>query len=130
MKKMMFTLAMIMGLGTTVAFADNAQTSNIAPCSAIAQTADEFTPIELKDLPQAVLDGITQNFPGSTAKSAAVATDEATHTTIYKITLTSANGNEQTALLSDKGEVINPNEPTEAEEATETCEETAFCDAI
>ncbi len=124
MKKMMFTLAMVMGLGTTVAFADNAQTSDSATSMTLIQAADEFTPIDLKDLPQAVQDGIAKNFPGSTAKDAAVATDEATQTSTYKITLTDANGNEQTALLSDKGEVINP-DGAATEEATETTEETA-----
>ncbi len=122
MKKMMFTLAMVMGLGTTVAFAGNAQTqtTDAANSTVLALTADEFTPIELTELPQAILYGIANNFPGKTAKDAAASTDEATKTSIYKITLIDENGNEQTALFSDKGEVINPTTAASTEETAET----------
>ncbi len=103
MKKIMFTLAMVMGLGTTVAFADNTKTTETA---AIAQVADEFTPVELKDLPQAVQEALTKNFPETTAKAAAVSKNEETQTATYKVTLQDAEGNEQTVLLTDKGEVL------------------------
>ena len=121
MKKMMFTLAMVMGLGTSVAFADNVPTT---ACTAVAQVADEFTPIELKDLPQAVQDGLAKKFAGCIVKAAAVSTDKETQTSTFKVTLADVEGNEQTVLISDKGELVT------ASETAEGGEETAFCDAI
>ncbi len=112
MKKMIFTLAMVMGLGTSVAFADNVPTT---ACTAVAQVADEFTPIELKDLPQAVQEGIAKNFPGSTTKAAAVSTDEETQTSKFKVTLADAEGNEKTVLFSDQGQLITSCEPAESD---------------
>ena len=105
MKKMMFTLAMVMGLGTTVAFANNTYTAEDVKTST-TQVADEFTPVELKDLPQAVQESLAKNFPGATAKTAAVSTNEESQTSTYKITLEDAEGNESTVLLSDKGDVL------------------------
>ena len=105
MKKMMFTLAMVMGLGTTVAFANNAYTAEDEKAT-VTQVADEFTPVEVKDLPQAVQESLAKNFPGATIKAAAVSTDEATQTATYKVTLEDAEGNESTVLLSDKGDVL------------------------
>ena len=105
MKKMMFTLAMVMGLGTSVAFAGNAYIAD-SDNPTVTQTADEFTPVELKDLPQAVQESLAKNFPCATAKAAAVSTNEETQTSTYKITLEDAEGNEQIVLLSDKGDVL------------------------
>ena len=101
MKKMIFTLAMVMGLGTTVAFADNVNT-NVE----VTTPADEFTPVELKDLPQAVQETLAKDFANQTVKEAAVAVNEEAGTSTYKVTLTGEDGNETTVLLTDKGEVL------------------------
>lgn len=106
MKKMMFTLAMVMGLGTTVAFADKAKTRENTSCYEVTQMDDNYTPIDLDDLPEEVVASIAENFPGSTPKSAAVSTDEETQTVTYKVTLEYEEGSEQTVLLSDKGDVL------------------------
>ena len=72
MKKMIFTLAMVLGLGSTVAFADNVNT-NVE----VTTPADEFTVIEVKELPQAVQDTLTKDFANQVVKAAAVAVNEA-----------------------------------------------------
>lgn len=49
MKKFFVAVALVMGLGTTVAFAENL-TSGVETVMAV----NDFTPIEVKDLPAAV----------------------------------------------------------------------------
>lgn len=105
MKKMMFTLAMVMGLGTTVAFANNVYSADDDKTTT-TQVANDFTPVELKDLPMEVQESLAKNFPGATLKTAAVSADEETQTATYKVTLEDAEGHETTVLLSDKGDVI------------------------
>ena len=101
MKKMIFTLAMILGLGTSVVFADHINT-NVE----ITASADEFTPIELKDLPQDVQDTLAKDFANQTIKSASVSVNEEAETSTFKVTLTNEDGTETTILLSDKGEIL------------------------
>ena len=65
-----------MGLGTTVAFAGNL-TSGVETVMAV----NDFTPIEVKDLPAAITEAIAKNFAESIVKEAAVeATEEGDHT--------------------------------------------------
>ena len=67
MKKFFVAVALVMGLGTTVAFAENL-TSGVETVMAV----NDFTPIEVKDLPAAVTEAIAKNFAESTVKEAAV----------------------------------------------------------
>ena len=60
-----------MGLGTTVAFAENL-TSGVETVMAV----NDFTPIEVKDLPAAVQEAITKNYAEATIKEAAVEAKE------------------------------------------------------
>lgn len=101
MKKMIFTLAMFLGLGTSVAFADNVQSK-----VEVTAPTDEFTPVELKDLPQAVQEALAKSFASQTIKDAAVAVNEEAGTSTYKVTLVGEDGTETTVLLSDKGEIL------------------------
>ena len=57
MKKFFVAVALVMGLGTTVAFAENL-TSGVETVMAV----NDFTPIEVKDLPAAVTEAIAKNF--------------------------------------------------------------------
>ena len=57
MKKIFVAVALVMGLGTTVAFAENL-TSGVETVMAV----NDFTPIEVKDLPAAVQEAITKNY--------------------------------------------------------------------
>ena len=62
MKKFFVAVALVMGLGTTVAFAENL-TSGVETVMAV----NDFTPIEVKDLPAAVTEAIAKNFALSSA---------------------------------------------------------------
>ena len=100
MKKSFVAVALVMGLGTTVAFAENL-TSDVETVMAV----NDFTPIEVKDLPAAVQEAITKNYAESTIKEAAVeANEDGTET--YKVVLTDEEGTESTVLFSESGEVL------------------------
>ena len=63
MKKLFVAVALVMGLGTSVAFAENFHASVDS-----VNIVNEFKPIEVKDLPQAVLDAVTKDSAGTDAK--------------------------------------------------------------
>ena len=100
MKKLFVAVALVMGLGTTVAFAGNL-TSGVETVMAV----NDFTPIEVKDLPAAVQEAITKNYAESTIKEAAVEANE-DGTKTYKVVLTDKEGTESTVLFSESGEVL------------------------
>ena len=100
MKKVLVAVALVMGLGTTVAFAENL-TSGVETVMAV----NDFTPIEVKDLPAAVQEAITKNYAESTIKEAAVEANE-DGTKTYKVVLTDEEGTESTVLFSESGEVL------------------------
>ena len=105
MKKLLVALAMIMGMGTSFVFA---QVPVETP--AVEQTPqdpkDEFTKVEVKDLPQAVVDALGKNYPGAIIKEAFVSEKETGK--IYKVTLIvtkeDQSTEEMTVLLNEKGE--------------------------
>ena len=53
MKKVLVAVALVMGLGSSVAFAQNAENANAVVATAQAPQ-DEYTKIEVKDLPAVV----------------------------------------------------------------------------
>ena len=55
--KIFVAVALVMGLGTSVAFAENFHASVDS-----VNIVNEFKPIEVKDLPQAVLDAVTKDY--------------------------------------------------------------------
>ena len=93
MKKFFVAVALVMGLGTTVAFAENL-TSGVETVMAV----NDFTPIEVKDLPAAVTEAIAKNFAESTVKEAAVEAAE--------VVLTDKEGTESTVFFNEKGEIL------------------------
>ena len=93
MKKSFVAVALVMGLGTTVAFAENL-TSGVETVMAV----NDFTPIEVKDLPAAVTEAIAKNFAESTVKEAAVEAAEDGSKT-YQVVLTDKEGTESTVFL-------------------------------
>ena len=101
MKKLFVAVALVMGLGTSVAFANNFMVMESAAVTMI----NDFTPIEVKDLPAAVQEAIAKNYAESTIKEAAVeAKEDGTKT--YKVVLTDKEGTESTILFSESGEVL------------------------
>ena len=85
---------LVMGIGTSV-FAYNMNPASIETVT----TVNDFTPIEVKDLPAAVQEAITKNYADLTIKEASVeAKEDGTKT--YKVVLTDKEGTESTVLFS------------------------------
>lgn len=101
MKKLFVAVALVMGLGTSVAFANNFMVMDSETLTMI----NDFTPIEVKDIPAAVQEAITKNYAESTIKEAAVEAKEDGAKT-YKVVLTDKEGTESTVLFSESGEVL------------------------
>ncbi|MBU3839338.1 hypothetical protein [uncultured Bacteroides sp.] len=101
MKKVFFALALVMGLGTTVAFASNLSSTEVTTVTNV----NDFTPVEVKDLPKAVQDVLANSYKDFTIKAAAVETAE-DGTSVYQITLVNAEGEESVVLFNEKGEVV------------------------
>ena len=94
MKKLFLAVALVMGLGTSVAFANN-MVSDVE----IVTMINEFKPIDIKELPQAVQDAIKENY----SEAAVEVAEDGTKT--YKVTLVDAAGTENPVLFNEKGEV-------------------------
>lgn len=101
MKKLFVAVALVMGVGTTVAFAADNQTTAVS----VAVAVNDFVPVEVDDLPQTVKDTLAKDYADYMVKEAAVeANEDGTQT--YKVTLTAQDDTEQTVLLSENGEVL------------------------
>lgn len=101
MKKLFVAVALVMGVGATVAFAADNQTT----AASVAVAVNDFVPVEVDDLPQAVKDTLAKDYADYMVKEAAVeANEDGTQT--YKVTLTAQDDTEQTVLLSENGEVL------------------------
>lgn len=99
MKKVLFAVALVMGLSSSAAFANN-----MASDIEIVAMVNEYKPIDVKELPQAVVDTIKKDYAESTVKDAAVEVSEDGIKT-YKVTLVDAAGTESAVLFNEKGEV-------------------------
>lgn len=98
MKKFFIAAALVMGLGTSAAFAEN---QNMA--TEIVTLTNEYKPIEVKDLPQAVQDTIKKDYAEQTIKEASV--EETENGKTYKVVLTDQEGTETTVVFNENGEV-------------------------
>lgn len=105
MKKVLVAVAMIMGMGTA------AMANSLNNPMTIVMQVNDFTPIEVADLPQAVQDALAKDFAEKTIKEAAVETAE-DGTKTFKVTLTDAAGAESIVLFNEKGEVVSEKEAT------------------
>ena len=101
MKKLFAAVALIMGMGTSLALADTT-TCFMLPTVIVAE---DYTQIELKYVPQAITDAIAKNYKGNTIKEAYIKTAE-DETKTYKIILIDAEDTETTVLFNDKGEEV------------------------
>ena len=98
MKKLFFVAAMTLSLGTA-AFATTVDTNDMMT----VQVMDDFVPVKLEEVPQAVVDAA---YPEQTLKEAAVRQEEESETQIYKLTLVAEDGTETSVLFTDKGEEV------------------------
>jgi adenine C2-methylase RlmN of 23S rRNA A2503 and tRNA A37 len=103
MKKIFVAIALIAGLGTSVSFAATA--TETANAVSIELSATDYTPIEVKDLPQAIQETLAKNLSEYTVKSAAYQQDEDGVKT-YLVTLVDAEGSEANVLFTENGEII------------------------
>ena len=101
MKKLFVAVALVMGLGTSVAWANNVWNNSM---ETVIQT-DEYIQIELKYVPQAIMDAIAKNYEGSAVKEAHVKTAEG-GTKTYKMILIDGEDTETVVLFNDKGEEV------------------------
>lgn len=101
MKKILVAIALVASVGTSVSFAATS-TTNVTP---IELRASDYTPIEVKDLPQAIQDTLAKSLSEYTVKSAAYQEDEDGVKT-YLITLVDAEGAEANVLFTENGEII------------------------
>ena len=101
MKKLFVAIALVMGLGTSVALASNA-TNGIE----VSVKVNEFTPIEAKDLPEAVQEAIEKTYPGTTIKEASVEVKEDGASRHYKVILTDKENTETTVFFEENGKEI------------------------
>ena len=69
MKKVFFALALVMGLGTTVAFASNLSSTEVTTVTNV----NDFTPVEVKDLPKAVQDVLANSYKDFTINPSLIA---------------------------------------------------------
>ena len=101
MKKVLVAVALVLGLGSSVA----QEVSNTPAVETQTQAPqDEYTKIEVKDLPEAVTQAITKSYEDATIKEAYVAEKETGK--VYKVIITTKDAQEVTVLLNEKGEEV------------------------
>ncbi|MDE6821561.1 MAG: hypothetical protein K2P55_07145 [Bacteroides acidifaciens] len=103
MKKVLVAVVLVMGLGSSVAFAQEVIKTTSVEMQAQAPQ-DEFTKIDPKDLPEAVTQALAKNYEGASIKEAYVAERE--NGKIYKVVLTTEDVQELTILMNEKGEEV------------------------
>ena len=96
MKKVLVAVALVMGLGSSVAFAQEVENSTAVETQAQAPQ-DEFTKIDAKKLPDAVMNALAKSYEGASIKEVYSADKEI---------LTTKDSQEVTVLLDKKGEEI------------------------
>lgn len=100
MKKLFVAVALVMGVGTSVAFAGNMSTNVCAVAS-----INEFKPVDVKDLPQVVQDAIKKDYADLLVKEAAVEENEEGGKT-YKVVLVNQDNEESTVYYNENGEEL------------------------
>lgn len=107
MKKLIVVLTMMLGLGSSLAFAQDslAGESFHSPCEEQFMVWDEFTPIEEQELPEAVVS--TLNSRGALIKEAYIAfTPDSGR--IFKVVILSCDQKEKTVYLDERGNFVKP----------------------
>ena len=100
MKKLFLAAALFLVSGTTAW----AESNGFAAQTVCAAADEEFAPIDVKELPAAVVPSVESRFPGAMISAAAVKTD-ADGARTFRVSLTDRAGAEHLVLLSEAGEV-------------------------
>ena len=104
MKTFFAAIALAMGMGTSFVFASTAMNE-----VEVAVMVNEFTPIEVKDLPQAVQKAAAEAYPESGIKEAAVEVTKEGGYKHYKLVLVGEGGTdtkETTVFFTEDGKEI------------------------
>lgn len=101
MKKVLVAVAMVLGMGTSVAFAQEVKDSTVVEAQA---TPVEFTKIDAATLPQEVINALAKDNEGATIKEAFVA--EKPEGKVFKVIIVTKEAQEVTAFLNEKGEAV------------------------
>lgn len=107
MKKSIVVLAMMLGLGSSMAFAQESfvRESFDSPWVEQFVPTDEFTPIEEQELPEAVVSMLNNH--GALIKEAYAAfTPDSGR--IFKVVILSCDQKEKTVYLDERGNFVNP----------------------
>ena len=104
MKKVLVAVALVMGLGSSVAFAQEVIKSTSVVEMQAQAPQDDFTKIDPKDLPEAVVQALAKSYEGASIKEAYVAEKESGK--VYKVLLTTSDSQEVTVLMNEKGEEV------------------------
>jgi len=103
MKKVLVALAMIMGLGTSVAFA-GVSGDTLAVEQTLQTPQDEFTKVAAKELPTPVINALAKDYEGASIVS------EREAGKVYKVIVTVTKEDQSTeditVLLNEKGEIV------------------------
>ena len=100
MKKVLVAVALVMGLGSSVAFAQEVENSTAVETQAQAPQ-DEFTKIDAKKLPDAVMNALAKSYEGASIKEVYSADKETGK--IYKVVLTTKDSQEVYRTSGRKG---------------------------
>ena len=103
MKKVLVAVALVMGLGSSVAFAQEVKDSTVVETQSQAPQ-EEFVVIEAEKLPSAVIETLSKNYEGGAIKESFVAVKESGN--VYKIIVITKEKEEVTALLDEKGQEV------------------------
>lgn len=102
MKKVLVSMVVMMSLCSVSVFAADKSVREVMASS--QSTQDEYTKIEVTEVPDVVKKGVEKAYAGQTIKEASVAQKEEAKT--YKLVLTSTEGLESTVVFNDKGEEV------------------------
>ncbi|WP_455672249.1 hypothetical protein [Phocaeicola sp.] len=102
MKKVLVAVAMIFGLGSSVAFAQEVKETVAVEAQQAPQ--DEYTKIEVSELPQAVTDALAKGYEGASIKEAYAAAKS--DGKVYKVVVVTKEGQEVTVVMNEKGETV------------------------
>lgn len=98
MKKYFLAVAVMMCMGSSMAFAASPLTESVNTVA----TTNDYTPIEVSALPKAVQDAIKKDHANAIIKEASVEEKDGVKT--YKVVLTAQDGTESTVTYNEKGE--------------------------
>ena len=101
MKKLVLAAALFIAAGSTAVFAHPISNPGEVEIQSLQK---DFQPIDVNELPEAVVNALKSAFADSTIKEAAIQMEE-NGTKLYKVTLAGADGAETEVMINEAGEI-------------------------